>query len=192
MGSFPVACTQCGAAIPWESLTTPHLTTDCSACGKPMHIDVFPALFSPPAAGGAGEVLLEDDQSSCFYHPQKKAVIHCDGCGRFLCELCDIELNDRHLCPACLETGTRKGRLKNLQNYRVLYDEIALSVAILPMLLCWATLLTAPIAIYIAVRYWRAPSSIIPRTKIRFVAAIIVACVELFGWTLFLFGIFAF
>jgi hypothetical protein len=154
-----------------------------------MQIDVFPALFSPPARGQDGEKLLVDDQSSCFYHPEKKAVIHCASCGRFLCALCDIELNDQHLCPTCLETGKKKRKLVNLENHRVQYDGIALSVALLPLLIFYVTCITAPIAIYIAIRYWRAPLSIVRRTRVRFVLAIVFASLQIVGWAFAIAGL---
>jgi hypothetical protein len=188
MSTSTVNCTKCDTPIPWETLDASKATV-CPDCGVPLHFDIFPALLTPPARGEPGEVLLQDDLSSCFYHPQKTAVIHCHHCGRFLCALCDIELGGRHLCPACLETGKEKGKLKNLQNHRVLYDEIALTLAILPILICYITVVTAPVAIFIALRYWRAPSSIVPRTKVRFVAAIGIAGLQIVGWTVFLVGL---
>jgi hypothetical protein len=35
------------------------------------------------------------------------------------------------------------------------------------------------------VRYWRAPGSIIPRTKIRFILAFAIACLQIAAWALF-------
>ena len=50
------------------------------------------------------------------------------------------------------------------------------------------TLITAPAAIYVALRYWNAPMSLVPRTKIRFILAILFAGAELAGWS---FGVYA-
>ena len=125
---------------------------------------------------------MVEGESSCFYHPQKKAVVPCQGCGRFLCALCDCELQGEHFCPACLEVGRQKGRIKRLENQRTLYDAIALSVAILPMLIIYFTIITAPIALFIALRYWNAPRSIVRRTKIRLILAISIATLQILGW----------
>jgi hypothetical protein len=36
--------------------------------------------------------------------------------------------------------------------------------------------------LYVVVRYWRAPSSILPRTKIRFYIAALLATIEIGAW----------
>jgi hypothetical protein len=150
-----------------------------------MYVDVFPALFRPMASGQTGELMVVEGDSTCFYHPARKALLPCQGCGRFLCALCDCELNGTHFCPACLETGKTKGKIKNLQNERPLYDTIALMFAVLPLvtLVFWIfTLFTAPIALVIAIVNWNAPRSIVHRTKIRFVLAIIFATLQIGAW----------
>jgi hypothetical protein len=97
--------------------------------------------------------------------------------------LCDIEFHDQHLCPQCLEAGKNQGRLTRLENHRVLYDNVALYLAVLPLILMWpATLVTAPMAIFVAIWYWRAPGSIIPRSKVRFVLAILLGLAQIAGW----------
>jgi len=154
----------------------------CPACGVPVQVEIFPALFRPTARGRGGEALMAERESSCFYHPQKKAVVPCQGCGRFLCALCDCELHGEHFCPACLEVGRQKGRITRLENKRMLYDGVALSLAILPLLIFYFTIITAPMALYIAIRYWNAPRSIVHRTRIRLVLAILLATLQIVGW----------
>jgi hypothetical protein len=140
-------------------------------------------LFRRHTPGRDGEAVVVENEASCFYHPQKKAVLPCEGCGRFLCALCDCELHGQHFCPACLETGKKKGKIKRLENERVLYDDLALALAVLPLLIFYFTLVTAPIALYIAIRYWNSPRSIVRRqTHWRFVIAIIFATLEIAGW----------
>jgi hypothetical protein len=125
---------------------------------------------------------MVEGESSCFYHPQKKAVLPCDGCGRFLCALCDCQLNGQHFCPACLEAGKSKGKIKSLDSQRTLYDSIALSLAIYPLLIFYFTLITAPMVLFVAIRYWKSPASLVHRSKIRFVVAIIFALLQIAGW----------
>lgn len=151
-------------------------------CGSQLQVEVFPALFRRINPGRDGELSMVDGESSCFYHPQKKAVVPCQGCGRFLCALCDCELHGQHFCPACLEVGQTKGKIKNLQNTRTLYDSVALSLAILPLLLFYFTVVTAPMALYISFRYWNAPMSLLRRSKVRFVLAIVLSTLQIIGW----------
>ena len=96
--------------------------------------------------------------------------------------MCDCELNGQHLCPTCLETGKKKGKLRSLQNHRMLYDNAALALAVLPLLIFYFTIVTAPMALYLSIRHWNTPSSLIPRTKMRFVLAILLASLQIVGW----------
>jgi hypothetical protein len=157
----------------------------CPTCRVALRADVYPAMFRPLNIGSAGERLMADKDASCFYHATKKAVVSCSTCGRFLCALCDVEFKDLHLCPQCLEKGRTKRKIKSLENTRTCYDTIALYLAFIPMLFVWPTLLTAPIALFMGIRYWKTPTSIIPRTKIRFVVAILLAVTQIVGWVLF-------
>ena len=116
---------------------------------------------------------------------QAKAVTPCSVCGRFVCALCDVALNDRHLCPACFEKGKSKRKIKSLENHRTCYDQIALMVATVPLLVYFITLFTAPLTIYLIVRHWNTPGSIISRTKVRFILAFILAGLQITAWILF-------
>jgi hypothetical protein len=182
MNNALVACPKCKAGLFEAGLGTIDVNR-CPACDSPIEIEVFPALFQRPGPAQSGERILVEGESSCFYHPRKKAAVPCESCGRFLCALCDVELSGRHLCPACLESGKSKGKLEQLQNQRVLYDDVAVALAIYPMIVWPFTIITAPMALYVAFRYWNAPSSLIPRGKARFIVAILLASLQIFGWT---------
>jgi hypothetical protein len=176
-------CFKCSAPFPTELFNAGP--AGCPRCGVPTRIDVFPALFIS-AVGEAGENLLLENEACCFFHPRKKASVPCASCGRFLCALCDVELSGRHLCPSCIEAGKKKGKMKIMENHRVLHDNIALSLSILPVLFFWLTIFTAPVAVYFVIRHWKSPSSILPRTKARFAIAFVFASLQIAGWTLLL------
>jgi hypothetical protein len=177
----PVECPTCKAPLADNVLNQPQLAV-CAGCGGKVRADVYPAFFRPIAAGKQGEALVVENEASCFYHPQKKAILPCEGCGRFLCALCDCELHGQHFCPACLETGQKKGKIKRLEQERTLYDSIALALALYPLLIFYFTIVTAPMSLLIAIRFWNAPRSIVHRTKIRLVLAMIFAGLQLAGW----------
>ncbi len=176
-----LACTGCGATLSRAAIISAS-PRPCGSCGSLLEAEVFPALFLPLPGGDTGEALISEDQSACFYHPQKQAVVPCDACGRFLCSLCDVEFNDQHLCPFCLETGQRKGKIRNLQNERVRHDRIALALALVPIVTFYFTVFTAPMAILYAAWHWRTPVSIVHRTKIFFVIATLVAGAQIAAW----------
>jgi hypothetical protein len=174
-------CTKCRTPLPESLVNRPELEP-CPACGVSLQVEVFPALFRRLTPGRDGEALLVDSEASCFYHPQKKAVVPCEGCGRFLCALCDCELRGQHFCPGCLESGKKKGRIKHLEDQRTRYDNIALSLTIYPLLIFYFTIITAPMALYVALRFWNAPRSIVHRTRLRLVLAVVFATLQIAGW----------
>ncbi len=179
--SSAATCSRCKNPLPRESLNTPDLSR-CPACSAGLLFMAFPALVKPATRGESGELLLDDSEAGCFYHPRKKAAGVCAHCGRFLCALCDVEFDGRHLCPACIESGGKKGRIKSLDHGRLLYDDVALAMAIFPLLFWPFTLITAPITLYIAIRYWRAPSSVVPRSKLRMILAMLLASLQILAW----------
>src|SRR5437879_2481038 len=112
-------CPKCKASL-GESFFNRTDRTPCTGCEDQLQVEVYPAVFRPASTGRDGELLMVEGESSCFFHPQKKAVVACEGCGRFLCALCDCELHGQHFCPSCLETGKKKGRIKKIEYERTL------------------------------------------------------------------------
>jgi len=177
-----IECPQCHSALQKEFINNSAFSP-CPQCHQPIQALVFPALFYEPKAVGSAQPLVIDGQANCFYHPDKKAVILCSACGRFLCALCDIELDQQHLCPACLQSGTRKKKIRNIDSEVVCYDKIAFAVAFFPILFFYLTLITAPIAVYLSVRYWNTRS--LTGSKARFVLAILMGLAQITGWYFF-------
>jgi hypothetical protein len=177
-----VRCTRCGSPVP-EVLLGAAQPWSCGNCEAELQVEVFPALSREADPVQAGESLQTETEAGCFFHPDKKAVVSCASCGRFLCALCDIPLAGQRLCPTCVQLGRTQGRLTELVTRRTLYDQVALSLSIIPMLMVWLTIITAPMALYVACRYWKAPPSLLPRTRFRSVAAILIAGLQIMGWT---------
>ncbi len=150
---------------------------------------VFPAIRGT-RAGDLPEAVAAPTEASCFFHPASRAAVPCDACGRFLCRLCDLEINGRHLCPGCFEKGVATQKLETLETRRTMYDSLALTYATLPFLVFfYPAVVGAPVALYTVLRRWNAPSSVVPRTRIRFFVAALLALAEIafFGfliWTL--------
>jgi hypothetical protein len=183
MSSVAAACPRCQSSLPGALCNTGSLA-HCPACDTAIQVEIFAALFKQVSTGPMPEAILAEGVSSCFYHEQKKALVHCDACGRFLCALCDLDLHGQHLCPACLQSGRKKGQIPQLENRRTLYDGAALALAVFPLLFAVATLITAPAAIYLSILSFHRPSSLIPRTRIRAYLALVIAVLQIGGWGL--------
>jgi len=78
-----------------------------------------------------------------------------------------------------MEAGHRKQTLTRLETRRVLYDNVAVALAFLPVVTCFWLPVTSPLAIALSIWGWRKPGSILPRTKVRFILAIAVGLVGL-------------
>ncbi|MBZ5601362.1 MAG: hypothetical protein LAO79_03565 [Acidobacteriia bacterium] len=172
-----VTCGECSFPIPAEAWNREDGAL-CPGCRQRILAAVFPSM-ERSRAGAVPEQVAEATEASCFFHPQSRASVPCSHCGRFLCNLCDIELDGAHLCPSCFRAGVKKKKIESVETQRVMYDSIALAAATLPALLFWPVIFGAPAALYITIRRWRTPLSILPRTRIRFVLAAIFALAEI-------------
>lgn len=177
-------CTACQASLTPDALAAPEAAR-CRRCGASLEISVFPALFRPLASGQAGEAILSDQESACFYHPRKRAIVPCEACGRFLCALCEVDIGGRHTCVPCLEAARGRGALPRLENQRTRHDRIAMALAAYPLLLFfYPTLLTAPVALFMSVRALKAPGSLVHGTRVRCVLAMLLSMAEIIAWVL--------
>jgi hypothetical protein len=148
--------------------------TACRACGERVIALVFPARNAAPAAA-APATLGAEGEASCFYHADHQAVAACEECGRFLCSLCELDLDGRRLCPACLERGVNLEKAASLETQRVQYDSLAIHLTTWPILTFWLPLFTAPAALYLVLRHWKTPMSILPRSRARLWIALLLA-----------------
>ena len=175
-----IRCAACFSSVPPDAWNR-ESGSRCNGCSATLEAWVFPSIRAT-LRGAAASAVLEASEASCFYHAESRAHAVCDKCGRFVCGLCDLELGRHHYCPACLQSGMAEDALGNLEARRVMWDTAALALAVLPALVIWPTILTGPIALFAAIWWWRRPSSIVPRTKFRFILAIVLALAQIAGW----------
>lgn len=187
---IPLACPKCRADLT-DVLLQPPAGRPCPSCRRPVEGLVFSAYFRPPAEGKPAEAVVAAEEASCFYHPKNRAQVPCDACGRFLCLLCDVDLNGRHLCPACVSSGRKKSDGGQLENHRVLYGGIALATVLLPMLVFWpSTIITAPAAVFLAIYGWNKPQSLTGAGRARYAFAIAFGVAQVAVWAMVLAGLF--
>jgi hypothetical protein len=184
MAEATFSCPSCKVQIAIEP-GTPEIASTCPQCLSFIQAYFFPAFFRPVQVGAAPAALADQTETSCFYHPQKQAARVCDGCGRLICALCSVELGAEHLCPSCISAGKKKGKITNLEDHRTRYDSIALSLAVFGLLIYVFGIFLAPAAIYIAIRHWNSPGSLLGTSKLRFIIAIIIASGTLVAWVVF-------
>ncbi len=185
MSLLALSCGRCKSPVPAELYNLPEFT-DCPSCQRALRAIAFPVVDRPLASGPLAEQIIGAEEASCFYHPASRAIVPCESCGRFLCGLCDCELRGEHFCPACLSSGRQLGKIQKLENRRVLYDSIVLTLAALPILiffpLFYVSLIMAPMAIFLGIKHWNSPRTLMGRTKWRLVVGLLLAVLQVLLW----------
>jgi len=168
-------------------LPTAERPASCPQCGKRVAAYLFPALLRPAAAAPVTGTTVIGSESSCFYHANKRASVACEVCGRFLCNLCDVEVEGTHRCARCIESDTKEKKKSPRAGQRyVYYDSIALGIALGGLVFYVLSIVLAPLSLYFVIRHWNSPRSVIPRSRWRFVLAAILAVGELVTFVLFM------
>lgn len=164
----------------------------CPACGQALRVLAFPALYRPPDNAVPAAVSVPGD-ATCYAHADRVALAACDGCGRFMCGLCDLDFGGRHWCSACLQAAREQPGVRRFEARRIRFDGLSLALAFWPgaVLFTWfMTLFTAPAALFLAIRYWRRPLSILPRSRVRFVLAIALSVAQIVGWIALFYAVY--
>lgn len=125
----------------------------CPSCGLSQDLWVGPAWqLQVQARAGARAV---EGQATCFFHANRRADLACEACGRFVCALCDLPVAGGHLCPVCLEEGRAPQAKAVLDQQRLRWDKVLLSVAIFswmpPILL--VSFISAPAVVFLAIKH---------------------------------------
>jgi hypothetical protein len=89
-----------------------------------------------------------------------------------------LPVDNFHVCPACLESGKTDILKAGVVSERTNFDSIALALVTLPMLLCATVVITTPIALFFAFRYWNQPSPVFPRSRWRLWATVFIALAQ--------------
>lgn len=184
-----IKCPKCSTELSEDLLNATDQRT-CPECKRLLLVKVFPAFRREMPKGKVGERLGTESEASCFFHSSKRALVSCDGCGRFLCGLCDLEVNNKHLCPPCLEAGAKKGRISDLESERLDYNHLVFYVALLPLIAWPITLVTAPAALYMGVRHWNSPRSLVTESRFLMVFGMIFGAFEVMAWAAGLIALF--
>jgi DNA-directed RNA polymerase subunit RPC12/RpoP len=174
-----IHCTRCSGSLPVSVIKSGDAAT-CPNCGASLIVRPFPALLALRPTVHPDDLRLEAGEASCFYHVNKRASSTCGRCGRFVCSLCTVEFDSAIWCPGCMADAQAGKKHAGLENRRVLWDSIALGTATFPFFMgIWPAAPGSLAAIFISLRYWRSPGSLIPRMKWRFVLAILIALAEI-------------
>jgi hypothetical protein len=157
----------------------------CRACNTEFEFMAFPALAATRSAV-APQTAVPAADSTCFFHPENRTEAVCDQCGRFLCAICAVPFNGQKLCPTCISAQRSSGAEPTIRE-RTLFAGLAVSLAILPLLIWPVTVVTAPVALGLVCYGWNKPGSLVRgRGRWKLVVAGIFSLAEIAGWIAFL------
>ena len=147
--------------------------------GVDHFVHLFPAVVRPSESVNA-EAILEEGQASCFFHEESTATAICDVSGRMICDLCKTEWNGRTISIDALQSLMKEGKSSESVKSCTMWDTIALSLVLIPLLFSPLLVVTAPIALGICLLKWRAgPTGILRRSRWRYVVAALIALLEI-------------
>ncbi len=193
-----LVCPHCGAGL--DEKTVRQGAGSCRRCGTPFKLHIFPAMLQEGRSGHEAAD-RQADEAACFHHPAKQARHICEGCGRFLCDLCVLPYRKASWCTACLERRQRQGDV-DLTCRFTRYDRISYLLGILPVSGCFFSVLLmfvfddvhfwigaatvfvitsfflAPLALYVLICHWRTPLSLLPVSRLAMLSIALLALVE--------------
>lgn len=175
-------CRRTLEAISWHSTERGR----CWRCKEDFEFRGFPALTAARQRVVPQAVLVAE-HATCFYHGQNQAEAVCESCGRFVCAVCAVDFGGRRVCPPCI--AAVKTSDAQAVSQRTLFDGIALALAGLPILFWPLTVLTAPVALGVAIIGWRKPRSLVGGGRTKLVLAGLLALIQIGIWCVVLFAL---
>lgn len=197
MNRYSVKCPRCTYPLSVERYNKKGgAYQECRSCRSKFSVFAFQALYRRPQKSDEA-VAADLDDSTCFYHADKKAEHLCDDCGRFLCSLCSLPLGDETVCSSCLELRRSGKGMHALAPRQIRYDKLAqllMVFSLISMVCLWFTLVI-PIGLalgsmYVAFRYWKGPQGLARAYKLRMILAILFSLLSMVGTVALLVFIF--
>lgn len=183
-----LTCPKCGDphSLAEEEGTVPdqrptEAVIRCGSCDARIEALSLPAVTPAPAAEGVP--LGVGSGAACFFCEGKAATAVCQSCGRLICGRCQIDWAGATNCLTCVHANRELRDADEYRSRRVLYDNLALSLVLWPLVIpvygVFGLVLTAPVALFLVIRYWNHSRGVVPRGRFRMVAAGVFATLAL-------------
>lgn len=178
-----LSCPHCSESLP-VNLFVAGQPAQCPACRSQVEAYIFPEFYKDPSSH-PGIYLAQEREAVCYFHSRYRAMNPCDHCGRFLCEICTINVGSRQLCAECLSQLRKQRNDTGLVHYAALFDNVALFLVTAPVLTLFFwffTILSAPVSLFLSFYYWSRQWNLLPRSRFRFVLAILFSLLLIAFW----------
>ncbi|MEY2616925.1 MAG: hypothetical protein QOH78_2698 [Verrucomicrobiota bacterium] len=180
-----LSCPHCGESLP-INLFGPGQPGQCPACRSQVEAYIFPEFYREKSVAPAIP-LAQEQEAVCYFHARYRATTPCDHCGRFLCQACAIMVGHRQLCAECLSQLRKLRDETGLVQYAALFDNVALFLVTAPVLtvfFSFFTIFSAPVSLFLSFYYWPRQWNLLPRSRLRFVIAILLSLLLIAAWAL--------
>ena len=145
-GYVGTSCPSCRIPLRHESIKTGMRF--CPRCAVKFEAVVFSPVerrvVVPEMAG-----LSLESAAPCATHARNQAVAACGHCGKFMCELCKIEADQKVYCPGCFERLSAEEALAGGVTHYRNYEGLS-GCCLFLCLLIWP--LAAPLGLYYTIR----------------------------------------
>ncbi len=184
-------CVYCSQPVRASDLSADGGAVKCVTCGRRSVIVPMPALVRdsapkpPPFADPPGE-----GEAACYYSPGRRATKSCSHCGVLICDIWSAQWGADTVCLKCLEHLKDKAKDRRFQTKITQWDNIALGLALVPATIAFwfMAFVTAPAAVFVALWHWNSPRSIMPRSRVRLVIALLLGLLQVGGGVAFFTG----
>lgn len=178
-----LTCPHCSGPLPID-LFIAGRHSQCPACHSRVEAYIFPEFQK--ATSARSEIhLAQEHEAVCYFHSRYRAKNHCDNCGRFLCEICAINVGKRELCAECLSQLRKQRNETGLVQYAALFDNVSLFLVTAPVITIFfwfLTIFSAPVSLFLSCYYWPRQWNLLPRSRFRFVLAILFSLILIGFW----------
>jgi hypothetical protein len=178
-------CPHCSGPLPIDLFVAGRFGR-CPACHSQVEAYIFPEFHK--AASARSEIhLAQEHEAVCYFHSRYRAKNPCDNCGRFLCEICAINVGNRDLCAECLGQLRKQRNETGLVHYAPLFDNVSLFLVTAPVITIFfwfLTIFSAPVSLFLSFYYWPRQWNLLPRSRVRFVLAILFSLILIGLWAL--------
>jgi hypothetical protein len=178
-----LTCPHCSGPLPVD-LFLAGRSCRCPACHSQVEAYVFPE-FHRAASVRCQIHLAQEHEAVCYFHSRYRAKNHCANCGRFLCEICAINVGNRELCAECLAQLRKQKNETGLIHYAALFDNVSLFLVTAPVITIFfwfLTIFSAPVSLFLSFYYWSRQWNLLPRSRFRFVLAILFSLTLIGFW----------
>lgn len=185
-------CVFCNALLNPVQLAAAGGQVQCQACKRRSTVLAMPSLLENRAAKPPPPPVdpPAEGEAACFYSPNRRATKECSHCGVLISDIWAAQWGSKSVCLKCLDHLRAKGQDAHFQTKRILWDNVALIMALVPLTVVfwWVSFITAPAAIFTALWHWNSPRSLVPRSRLRLIIALLLGLAQVGGFVFLISG----